>query len=110
MVPLLRILAIIITMAGAALAHDDAAWIMEKYPICCGPQDCAVVPRSAVYMTAKGWVVQGLEGTVPKDQVKQSEDLQTWACRIIDFSDYDYDDEDLIPDRVRCLFLPPALF
>ena len=29
---LLRILAIIITMAGAALAHDDAAWIMEKYP------------------------------------------------------------------------------
>ena len=54
-------------------------------------------------------MVQGLEGTIPKDQVKQSEDLQTWACRIIDFSD-DYDDEDLMPDRVRCLFLPPALF
>ena len=96
---ILLVVAIIVIFGFAtkAISHKhakaDATWIMERYPECCGPQDCEPVSGRA-YLDRGEWRVRGLGGSLERSEVKKSIDSRAWACRF------------LHNNKLRCLFLP----
>ena len=98
----MRRLAILATLLPlAALAHGDAAWIMQEPHFkdraglhCCGPADCSAVPAGTVVRVIDGWRVVAT-GRVFRDgdpDLYDSIDHRIWLCHR---SAHD-----------RCLFVP----
>ena len=85
-------------IAGRALGHGDANWIMMRDPYCCGPTDCSFLPLThRVAPTTQGFVFEwaGREVTVPYWMVKPSIDDHYWLC--------------VNPDQtMRCFYAPPV--
>ena len=79
---------------AAAYGHDDAKWIQEKHPECCGIEDCTPIPLTAVYRDRIGWRVDSLDGWVVPQLVRPSIDHRPWACSPIGTG------------MLHCLFLP----
>ena len=92
--------AIVMLTALESRGHGpDAQWILEKYPACCGPEDCEMVMgrvRAVVHNGSgvKEYSVDGMKGSLPASLVLKSEDGLPWAC------------QDLTDNYIRCLFLP----
>lgn len=92
----------IVLLSSAAWPHGDADWIRQggfrssAGVFCCGVADCKRLPKSAVTLTAAGYVIQynGHSATVPFGNVLPSDDDDFWACW---------------PDgsNMRCFFAPP---
>ena len=87
-------LGMVLILAGRAFPHEDASWIQEKHPECCGIEDCSPVPPLAIYRDAQGWKLDSVGGYVLPSDIKPSIDDKPWAC-VPPMSDY-----------LMCLFLP----
>ena len=96
---------ILLILAAVALAYveasghgADAQWIMDNHPECCGEEDCE--PAMGMVTTRvgsgglKSYSVKGMNGEIPEQLVRESEDGLPWACK------------DLTNNYLRCLFLP----
>jgi hypothetical protein len=67
--------------------HGDAWWIEQgRYfdprggGLCCGEQDCKVVPSSDVMATSAGYYIKSLKETIPYSEAQPSPDGQYWRC------------------------------
>jgi hypothetical protein len=67
-------------MATPAPAHGVHDWIRQRHPACCGEEDCFLVPRNAVRITAAGYVVSSPFGTFTFAAALQSEDSEFHLC------------------------------
>lgn len=100
---LICIIAAYITLmvqARPANSHGEASWIMAnpQTAYCCGPHDCDRVPKSAVKITAGGFLVDIAPGVMAPVIIAYGKELPSkdddyWAC--------------LMPDGIRCFFAPP---
>ena len=84
--------------------HGDAEWIMRDPAIawCCGPRECAVVPKGGVIAEGKGWRVPetGQRFYVGDPYTYWSKDNQMWWCRVKGFNGQP------MHGVVQCLFVP----
>ena len=71
---------------GPIEIHGDAEWIMRDPAIayCCGPQECAVVPKGGVIADGSGWKVPETNQRfhVGDAYTYWSKDNQMWWCRV----------------------------
>jgi hypothetical protein len=81
-------LIMIAVLAGSALAHDS--WINHgRYTspktgeLCCGDQDCQLVPTEDVKITAQGYALTSGE-VIPYAEALRSEDGHFWRCHRFD--------------------------
>jgi hypothetical protein len=69
-----------------AHAHGDAWWIEQgkfksaEGSLCCGEQDCKVVPSDDVMATRAGYYIKSLKETIPYSEAQPSPDGQYWRC------------------------------
>lgn len=87
------IAAVLVLSPVSAWPHDDAAWIDHgKYrstvnnTLCCGPNDCFVVPAEDMSAWAGGWNNNVTGELVPYRETHSSEDGQFWRCKHSDGS------------------------
>lgn len=92
---------VLIGFAWAADAHDDAEWIQRGRfqnavgQLCCGVNDCRLVPDEDVRIVPGGYHVISLRETVPYSEAQPSPDGKYWRCAW-----------PTIKDR-KCFFAPP---
>lgn len=70
------------------LAHGEYAWIQDggyRSPVsnewCCGANDCFKVEAEKVHTDATGYVIEGLNETVPYSETLVSQDGKFWRCQ-----------------------------
>ena len=92
-------LIVIILLTGPALAHDH--WINHGHytspktgELCCGDQDCELVPEENVKITPQGYRLTTGE-VVPYAETLKSEDGHFWRCHRFDAA-----------QSRRCFFAP----
>jgi hypothetical protein len=72
---MIRIALAVALLTGTASAH-------EWYPArCCGGEDCAALPPSAVEWTPLGWHILETDEFIPEERAHQSPDQQFHRCR-----------------------------
>lgn len=103
------LLSVVLLIAGtfAALAHDDAQWIMEspEYAWCCGPEDCRILEVTEVEQMSDGkWFVNGKAVNniykVPMDLPGDGYN-RYWAC---------FQNPNQPNEYPNCLFIPQGMF
>jgi hypothetical protein len=83
----------------SARAHGDAEWIQQskQFGWCCGKDDCAVVPTTAVKTGGAGFELGPTKEIVPYKEALPSIDGQYWRCQ-------------LPTGKLRCFFAPINAF
>lgn len=76
-----------------AHGHGPAEWIergLYRDPrsgeLCCGPEDCQVVPARDVVETGDGWQVLSSGERIPRREALKSHDGDFWRCQRTDGS------------------------
>lgn len=95
--------AVVLVVVGAVIgvtiavrqgwAHGDAEWIMrglyrdlQSGELCCGPEDCSVVPARDVVETDAGWRILSSGEYIPRGEAQRSRDGDFWRCQRADGS------------------------
>lgn len=89
----MRALALLLGLAWAASAlaahgpEGPAGWISDRDQIrwCCGKDDCYPVPHRVRFDAARGWIVDGLRGSLhitERGFYWDTPDGQPWACQM----------------------------
>lgn len=105
------LLAILVSFAAApALAHGDAAWIMDNPQTlhCCGPHDCEPLPEGAVKETTDGFEIVATGEVIhwAEGRIYTSIDERYWWCHYPERHPDDGGDDAVAVPRTRCLFVP----
>jgi hypothetical protein len=82
---ILLVFVLLVSPMTNALAHDF--WIdgqrvdPQTKKLCCGENDCRIVPDSVVHITPWGYRLDDTGETIPMSRVQPSPDGLTWRCR-----------------------------
>jgi hypothetical protein len=82
---ILLVFVLVATPITAASAHDF--WIDRRKvdpltkKLCCGENDCQIVPEDVVHITPSGYRLDDTGETIPLARVQPSPDGLTWRCR-----------------------------
>lgn len=88
---------VLILITSPAFGHDGGVpnWITEKFPYCCGENDCERISQADIELLPQGVRIKATGEIIVYTNLKQSLDGDWWRCHVTQS-----------PQVTRCLFAP----